>query len=143
MQITEIRIKLLENTSSRQRLCAFCSIILDDAFVVRDIKILSGNQGYFIAMPSRKLAFHGPHCRQKNSIGANFCSHCGGRIAQSDPYRDLLTTCPNKAFVDVAHPINAASRDRVHHAIIEAYEAELERSRRPNYVSSYQEYGDD
>ena len=54
MQITEIRIKLLENTSSRQRLCAFCSIILDDAFVVRDIKILSGNQGYFIAMPSRR-----------------------------------------------------------------------------------------
>ncbi|MBQ2849181.1 MAG: SpoVG family protein, partial [Thermoguttaceae bacterium] len=57
MTITEIRIKLIDGDHSRQRLRAFCSITFDAAFVVRDLKILEGNQGYFVAMPSRKLAF--------------------------------------------------------------------------------------
>ncbi len=37
-----------------QKLKAVASMTIDDCFVVHDIKIIEGNQGYFIAMPSRK-----------------------------------------------------------------------------------------
>ena len=41
MEITEVRIKLMEDTDDR--LQAFCSITLDDCFVVRDLKIIEGS----------------------------------------------------------------------------------------------------
>ena len=56
MKITEIRVKLVDGDPTRQRLRAFCSLTFDNAFVVRDLKVLEGNQGYFVAMPSRKMA---------------------------------------------------------------------------------------
>ena len=51
MEITEVRIKLMENPEDRLR--GFCSITFDDCFVVRDLKIIEGNNGPFVAMPSR------------------------------------------------------------------------------------------
>ena len=60
MEITEVRIKLMEDTDDR--LQAFCSITLDDCFVVRDLKIIEGSNGPFIAMPSRKLTCHCGAC---------------------------------------------------------------------------------
>ena len=42
MKISEVRIKLMDNADDRLR--AFCSITLDDAFVVRDLKIIDGKQ---------------------------------------------------------------------------------------------------
>ena len=53
MQITDIRIRLLTKPS---RMKAVASITMDDEFVVHDIKIFEGEKGYFIAMPSRKIA---------------------------------------------------------------------------------------
>lgn len=58
MNITEVRIQLMPGTGKRgenKRLHAFASITFDDAFVVRDPKIIEGTQGLFVAMPSRKL----------------------------------------------------------------------------------------
>lgn len=54
MKITDIRIRRVQN--SEGRLKAVASIVIDDAFVIHDIKILDGNDGNFIAMPSRKTA---------------------------------------------------------------------------------------
>lgn len=138
MTITEIRIKLIDGDHSRQRLRAFCSITFDAAFVVRDLKILEGNQGYFIAMPSRKLAFRCPACRQKNSVGSNFCSFCGNDLKGVCSAADDLA--PYKQYVDVVHPINSACREEIHRAIIAAYEEELIRAQAPGYVSAYDEY---
>ena len=43
MEITEVRIKLMEdNSGSNERLQAFCSITFDDMFVIRDLKIIEG-----------------------------------------------------------------------------------------------------
>ena len=53
MEITEVRVKLMDEPG--ERLQAFCSITFDDAFVVRDLKIIGGATGPFVAMPSRKL----------------------------------------------------------------------------------------
>ncbi len=50
MDITEVRVKL----RNEERLKGFVNVTFDDAFVVRGMKVISGNDGYFVAMPSRK-----------------------------------------------------------------------------------------
>lgn len=140
MKITEIRIKLIDGDRSRQRLRAFCSITFDASFVVRDLKILEGNQGYFVAMPSRKLSFRCPSCRQKNAVGSNYCNCCGRELKNADPFAAVPDAAPCKQYVDVVHPINSACREEIHRAIVAAYEEEKIRAQAPGYVSSYDEY---
>ncbi len=50
MEITDVRVFPVEE----EKLKAFVSIIIDDCFVVSDIKIISGTNGLFISMPSKK-----------------------------------------------------------------------------------------
>lgn len=50
VEITEVRVSL----RSDEKLKAFVSITLNDSFVVRGLKIIKGNTGLFVAMPSRK-----------------------------------------------------------------------------------------
>ena len=50
MEITQVRVFPVEE----DKLKAFVSIIIDDCFVVSDIKIIQGNNGLFISMPSKK-----------------------------------------------------------------------------------------
>lgn len=52
MNITDVRVRMVRKTDAKLK--AVASIIIDDCFVVHDIKIIDGNDGYFIAMPSRK-----------------------------------------------------------------------------------------
>lgn len=51
MQITDIRIRKVEKEGKMK---AVVSITIDDEFVVHDIKVIEGEKGLFIAMPSRK-----------------------------------------------------------------------------------------
>ena len=53
MQITDIRIRMVDKDGKMK---AVVSITIDDAFVVHDIKIIEGEKGLFIAMPSRKAS---------------------------------------------------------------------------------------
>ena len=78
MEITEIRIKLMDDPS--ERLQAFCSITFDGSFVIRDLKIIQGTKGSFVAMPSRKLTDRCPKCSAKNHVRARFCNECGARL---------------------------------------------------------------
>ena len=50
IEITEVRISLRND----DKLKAFVSITLNDSFVIRGLKIIHGNSGLFVAMPSRK-----------------------------------------------------------------------------------------
>jgi stage V sporulation protein G len=52
MQITEVRVRLMDSPKMR----AVASVTFDGCFVVHDIKIIDGQNGMFIAMPSRKMA---------------------------------------------------------------------------------------
>ncbi|MDR1094627.1 MAG: septation regulator SpoVG [Clostridiales bacterium] len=52
MKITEVRIRKVKKDDSKLK--AVASITIDDCFVVHDIKVIDGNDGNFIAMPSRK-----------------------------------------------------------------------------------------
>lgn len=53
MNITDIRMRIMNNDTKMR---AVVSITLDDEFVIHDIKVIEGEKGLFIAMPSRKSA---------------------------------------------------------------------------------------
>ena len=50
MKVTEVKVFPV----NEERLKAYVTITLDDCFVVRDLKIIKGNEGLFVAMPSKK-----------------------------------------------------------------------------------------
>ena len=84
MKITDIRVKPI---TSEGKMKAVVSVTFDDCFVVRDIKIIEGQDKLFIAMPSRKMS--------------------------------------DGEFRDIAHPINADTREMIESAVIEKYHQEL------------------
>ena len=83
MKITSVNVRKIEKEGSRMK--GIASVLIDDSFAVHDIRIIEGDNGLFIAMPSRKT--------------------------------------PNGEFKDIAHPINAETREKIQKAILEAYEA--------------------
>jgi stage V sporulation protein G len=135
MEITEVRIKLME--SSEDRLRGFCSITFDGCFVVRDLKIIDGNSGPFVAMPSRKLTSNCSKCRSKNHMRANYCNHCGQRLRHSKPQQGADGRA--KLYADIAHPINAGCREMIQKRVIQELDRELELAAKPGYRSRYDE----
>ena len=136
MEITEVRVKLMEEPG--ERLKAFCSITFDDCFVVRDLKIIEGANGPFVAMPSRKLTAHCPNCRCKNHLRAAFCNQCGARQRENQANRDEEGRA--KLYADIAHPINSVCREMIQDRVIEAFEGEKLKAASPDYVSSYDDF---
>jgi stage V sporulation protein G len=139
--ITEVRIKLMEDHNENERLQAFCSVTFDDAFVVRDLKIIEGTKGYFVAMPSRKLTDRCPSCSCKNHLRARYCNQCGHKLNEERAGRDADGRA--KLHADIAHPINQACREVVQGAVIKAFTEEKERAKQPGYVSRYDDYDSD
>lgn len=136
MQVTEVRIKLMDEPG--ERLKAFCSITFDNCFVVRDLKIIEGSSGPFVAMPSRKLTSHCPACHAKNHLRAPYCSQCGRQLSHDHVPTDLDGRA--KLYADIAHPINSACREMIQDSVIREYEIELERAKQPGYVSRYDDF---
>ncbi len=136
MEITEVRIKLMEESEDRLR--AFCSITIDNCFVVRDLKIIEGSSGPFVAMPSRKLTERCGKCGYKNHLRSNYCNQCGIRLkgSRGGGGGDSESNS-NKLYADIAHPINQGCRDVIQSAVVREYSAELERAKLPGYKSRY------
>ncbi|HEX8339736.1 MAG TPA: SpoVG family protein [Tepidisphaeraceae bacterium] len=132
MRLTEIKIHLCPDAGGRLK--AFCSITLDDALAVRDIKLIDGDNGLFLAMPSRKLADHCPGCREKNHLRARFCNNCGDRLNENRYQRYRQGPDKLKLHADIAHPIHASARRYIEREVLAAYERELTLSREPGYV---------
>jgi stage V sporulation protein G len=139
MEITEVRIKLMED--SDDRLQAFCSITLDDCFVIRDLKIIEGTNGPFVAMPSRKLTSHCPQCGCKNHLRSGYCNQCGRRLKDDRAVRDQDGR--TKLYADIAHPINSTCREMIQQRVIAEFESELNRASEPGYMSRYDDAYDD
>lgn len=89
MEITEVRVFPV----TEAKLKAYVTITLDNCFVVRDLKVIEGNTGLFIAMPSK---------RRKDGT-----------------------------FKDIAHPLNAETREKMERSILEEYEREMKRGTPP------------
>jgi stage V sporulation protein G len=51
MEVTKVTLRAV----AMNKVCAIASVVLDDAFVVHDLRIVNGEKGLFVAMPSRKL----------------------------------------------------------------------------------------
>lgn len=139
MEITEVRIKLMDDP--HDRLQAFCSITFDGSFVIRDLKIIQGTKGSFVAMPSRKLTDRCPRCHSKNHLRSLYCSQCG---AQLDEERATKSDAGRaKLYADIAHPINSRCREMIQNRVLVEYESEIIRAKQPNYSCTYDDYGED
>ncbi|MBI2560696.1 MAG: septation protein SpoVG family protein [Candidatus Brocadiales bacterium] len=143
MNITEVRVRLTE--SRKNRLQAFCSITIDNEFVIRDLKVIEGFKGPFVAMPSRKLTSKCPRCGEKNQLRAQYCNECGNKLTvnkfvsarpgeKGAPTKtELSPSSKIKLHADTAHPINSHCREEIQNRVLAAYKEELEKSRQPGY----------
>jgi len=127
VEITEVRVKLVDHSGERLR--GFCTITFENAFVVRDVKIIEGPRGLFVAMPSRKVQDRCVHCRGKNHLRASYCNDCGKPLSSGD----RNGAAQSRLHTDVAHPINQRCRKLIEERVIHEYEAERGRSERPGY----------
>lgn len=122
MEISDVRVRLVQDAN--ERLKAVCSLTFDDIFVVRDVKIVEGTHGLFVAMPSRKLSVGCPKCRGQNHLRARFCNECGVKLPTTRIPSDGKGR--EKAHRDIAHPITPSFRETVQERVLEAYRTECE-----------------
>ena len=85
MDITDVRVFPVEE----DKLKAYVTITLDGCFVIRDLKVINGTSGLFIAMPAK---------RRKDGT-----------------------------YKDIAHPLNAGTRDRMERMILDEYTKQIKR----------------
>ena len=124
MEITEVRIFTREGQD--KKLKAYATLTLDNAFVVRNVKVIEGNKGLFVAMPSRKIKDPCPKCNFRNVVRSKFCNQCGSALPQPEPRvpqgpDDMSKQSEHK---DIAHPITAECREYIQKKVLEAYENE-------------------
>src|SRR4030042_1365720 len=129
MKITEVRVKLVSNKDDRLK--AFCSVTIDNEFVVRDTKVIEGTNGHFVAMPSRKMSDHCEKCGGKNHLRAKFCNNCGAPLSENRVKKDFKGRM--KLHADIAHPINSECRRRIQDRVVAAFRQEMEKSKQPGY----------
>ncbi|HNV85524.1 MAG TPA: septation protein SpoVG family protein [Candidatus Omnitrophota bacterium] len=120
MKITEVRVFRKENAD--KKLKAFATITFDDCFVVRDIKVIEGNKGLFVAMPSRRMKENCPRCGHGNVLHSKFCNQCGADLEGSGSRKPFDKNDKEGEHKDVAHPITLECREYIQKAVLEAYE---------------------
>src|SRR5205807_9202221 len=125
----------------QERLQAFCSITFDTCFVIRDLKIIEGAKGSFVAMPSRKLTDRCPQCHCKNHLRSLYCNQCGARLQEDRAMKDDDGRA--KLYADIAHPINSRCREMIQTQVLQAFHEEQIRAQQPDYVCSYDDYGEE
>ena len=124
MDITEVKIFLKEGQD--KKLKAYATLTFDNMFVVRNVKVIEGSKGLFVAMPSRKIKEPCPKCGFRNAARSKFCNQCGSSIPPSEP-RPVVAgddTSRQSEHKDIAHPITAECRDYIQKKVLEAYESE-------------------
>ncbi len=126
MEITEVRVFLKDGID--KKLKAYVTVTFDNAFVVRNIKVIEGGNGRFIAMPSRKLKYSCPKCSFRNEMRSKFCNQCGSAL--STPARPVGSeeSSAQSEHRDIAHPITQSFREYLQTKVLEAFEQELSKN---------------
>ena len=121
MQITEVKVFLKESVD--KKLKAYATITIDNCFVVRNVKVIEGNKGLFVAMPSRKLRDACPKCNYRNAVKSKFCNFCGSNLPMNDkkPRTEEERLSEHR---DIAHPITSECREYIQKMVLDAYEAD-------------------
>jgi stage V sporulation protein G len=140
MEITETRIFLRE--SPDKKLKAYATVTFDNAFVVRNIKVIEGNSGLFIAMPSRKIKYMCQKCSFRNEAKSKFCNQCASPLPD---FERGVPQSPDKTqseHRDIAHPITQSFREYLQKKVLDAYGSEKAKGpevaqRRPSGQTSF------
>lgn len=135
MEITEVKVVLKEGQD--KKLKAYATLTIDNCFVVRNIKVIKGNKGLFVAMPSRKIREACPKCNYKNSVRSKFCNQCGSNLPVLSP-RQPDQEIRQSEHRDIAHPITLECREYIQEKVLNAYEAELKKTGSPREGSTFE-----
>jgi stage V sporulation protein G len=125
MQITEVKIFLKEGQD--KKLKAYATLTFDNMFVVRNVKVIEGTKGLFVAMPSRKIKDPCPKCNFRNVVRSRYCNNCGAALNATEPKAAPFHAegaQKESEHKDIAHPITAECRDYIQKKVLEAYEKE-------------------
>ncbi|MDD5097445.1 MAG: septation protein SpoVG family protein [Candidatus Omnitrophica bacterium] len=129
MEITEVRVILKD--SPDKKLKAYATVTFENVFVVRNIKVIEGATGLFIAMPSRKVKHPCPKCGFKNELRSKYCNQCAQALPIEMNTQGLQgaqntqdTGASQAEHKDIAHPITQAFREHLQKKVLEAYEQE-------------------
>ena len=115
-QITDVKISL--SSEEKGKLRAIAAMTLDNVFVIRDIKVIDGRQGLFVAMPCSQLSERCPRCKKKNPLHNRYCANCGRPL----PNRIRIDLNMRKEeYKDIAHPICKECREYIESVIVGAY----------------------
>ncbi|MFH1202583.1 MAG: septation protein SpoVG family protein [Candidatus Omnitrophota bacterium] len=136
MEITEVRIFLKE--SPDKKLKAYATVTFDNAFVVRNIKVIQGNSGLFIAMPSRRLKTPCPKCGFRNELHSKFCNQCAAQLPVIPRPVSSDNQTAQSEHKDICHPITQTFREVLQKKVLEAYEKDKSKVS----VSSSQDLGE-
>ncbi len=142
MDITEVRIFMKEGQD--KKLKAYATVTFDNTFVVRNIKVIEGQKGLFVAMPSRKMKESCPKCNFKNVVRSKYCNNCGAAIEmQSRPVRDQQeeAAARQSEHKDIAHPITLEFREYIQKKVLDAFDTEKKRG--PAQVPKAAEAGEE
>ncbi|MFZ5801212.1 MAG: septation protein SpoVG family protein [Candidatus Omnitrophota bacterium] len=122
MEITEVRIFLKEGVD--KKLKAYATVTFDNAFVVRNIKVIDGASGLFIAMPSRKMKQPCGKCGFRNEVRSKYCNQCGVILAV--PPRSAMgeDEAAQSEHRDIAHPITQSFREYLQKKVLDCYDRE-------------------
>ena len=123
MEITEVRIVLKD--SPDKKLKSYATVTFDNVFVVRNIKVIEGSTGLFIAMPSRKVKQPCPKCNFKNELRSKFCNQCASVLPQgAAPLEREDSASAQLEHKDIAHPITQPFREYLQKRVLETYAQE-------------------
>ncbi len=128
MEITEVRVILKD--SPDKKLKAYATVTFDNVFVVRDIKVIEGTSGLFIAMPSRKVKQPCPKCAFKNESRSKYCNQCAAPLpVETSMQRGEGAPNNQTEHKDIAHPITQAFRENLQKRVLESYEQEKNKTK--------------
>lgn len=136
MEITEV--KIIPKEGPDKKLKAYATLTLDNCFVVRNVKVIKGTKGLFVAMPSRKMREACPRCNYKNAVRSKFCNQCGSSLPDHTS-RQVNEEVRQSEHKDIAHPITLECREYIQKKVLEAYDAELKNPTPASTPRSYRE----
>ncbi len=122
MEITEVRISLKD--SSDKKLKAYATVTFDNVFVVRNIKVIEGNKGFFVAMPSRRMRESCPKCNHRNVVRSKHCNQCGEILPESTQTPPQDEAARMAEHRDIAHPITPQFREYLQGKVLDAFKTQ-------------------
>lgn len=115
MNISDVRIVLSD--PSQGVVLGYVTVVFEDCFLVRNLRILKPHDNLILAMPNREVSIR-CQCGFCGATG-NYCSKCGAKLPKDKT--ESIRSKGNGRFQDLAHPICSEFRARLEHAVFETY----------------------